>query len=250
MSCIARNQRLTTDAFEVVFPVFDERDNINWQVIFRGGTKLKRNFGIEFTEPSTRQELLDALHSIHIQATRFWEELPIEYFFKPYGENWSPAENVVHLNKSTRPVALAMRLPSIVHRLLFGVRTDASRSYQQIKLGYQEALNKGGQAGGYAPKRQSLPDNPQRVREKIMHDWNRIWKQLNRAVAGWNDHSLDQLRLPHPLLGKLSMREMLYFTLYHHQHHLQIVAARANSLIKENTIVSSVKRETGKENCK
>jgi hypothetical protein len=30
---------------------------------------------------------------------------------------------------------------------------------------------------------------------------------------------LDLLILPHPLLGKLTLREMLYFTLYHVEHH-------------------------------
>jgi hypothetical protein len=33
-------------------------------------------------------------------------------------------------------------------------------------------------------------------------------------------------RLPHPLLGKLTVREMLFFTVYHNAHHLDQVASR------------------------
>jgi hypothetical protein len=29
--------------------------------------------------------------------------------------------------------------------------------------------------------------------------------------------------LPHPLLGKLTLREMIYFTIYHVQHHHKLV---------------------------
>jgi hypothetical protein len=32
--------------------------------------------------------------------------------------------------------------------------------------------------------------------------------------------------MPHPLLGKLTVREMLLFTLYHNLHHVQNVARR------------------------
>jgi len=182
---------------------------------------------IEFTIPVTRSQLLDALSSMHRQATKFWDSLSNEYFFAPFQGKWSPAENVLHLNKSTRPVALAMRLPRVIPRLLYGVHSGSSRSYNQILSQYQQALSRGGQAGSYAPKRRGFPSDPQSVREKIMLDWNLIWQRLIGVTEGWDDRALDQIRLPHPLLGKLSVREMLFFTLYHHQHHLQNVIQRS-----------------------
>ena len=202
---------------------------------------MKSDCTIDFSEPTTRQELLDSLSSMHALATRFWDGLPLEYFFTPFREKWSPAENVLHLNKSTRPVALALRLPMIVPRLLFGSSNEPSRSYSQILLAYHEALSKGGQAGSYAPIRREFPPDPQEVRDKIMRHWNQTWQQLIRAANHWDDQSLDRLCLPHPLLGKLSIREMLYFTLYHHLHHLQIVAARisdGNSMQAETKLQS------------
>jgi hypothetical protein len=36
--------------------------------------------------------------------------------------------------------------------------------------------------------------------------------------------------LPHPLLGKLTVREMLFFTLYHQRHHVAVVERRIAEL--------------------
>jgi len=42
-------------------------------------------------------------------------------------------------------------------------------------------------------------------------------------LSGFSEEDLDKLILPHPLLGKLTLREMMYFTIYHVQHHQRIV---------------------------
>ena len=38
--------------------------------------------------------------------------------------------------------------------------------------------------------------------------------------------TLDRYRLPHPLIGKLTLRELLLWTLYHNAHHVQRIAER------------------------
>jgi len=47
-----------------------------------------------------------------------------------------------------------------------------------------------------------------------------------RAITAWGDDALDRYRLPHPLIGKLTLREMLVFTLFHFDHHRDNVARR------------------------
>ena len=42
----------------------------------------------------------------------------------------------------------------------------------------------------------------------------------------WKDAQLDQYIAPHPLLGKITVRELCYFTIYHTQHHLNIIKER------------------------
>jgi hypothetical protein len=51
-------------------------------------------------------------------------------------------------------------------------------------------------------------------------------EELGRRVVSWSEIDLDRYRLPHPLLGKLTVREMLFFTLQHLAHHASKVEAR------------------------
>jgi len=47
--------------------------------------------------------------------------------------------------------------------------------------------------------------------------------KLCRKTMKHSEAALDKYILPHPLLGKLTLREMLYFTAYHVAHHKQLV---------------------------
>jgi hypothetical protein len=56
-----------------------------------------------------------------------------------------------------------------------------------------------------------------------MRGFRESLRELREAMLPWPEESLDQLQLPHPLLGKIIIREMLFFTLYHHGHHVEVV---------------------------
>lgn len=44
-------------------------------------------------------------------------------------------------------------------------------------------------------------------------------RRLCASLDSFTEKELDQYVLPHPLLGKLTLREMMFFTIYHVQHH-------------------------------
>jgi hypothetical protein len=50
--------------------------------------------------------------------------------------------------------------------------------------------------------------------------------ELVSLVARWPENALDRRLLPHPLLGRLTVREMLFFTVYHNRHHVDVVRGR------------------------
>ena len=60
--------------------------------------------------------------------------------------------------------------------------------------------------------------------------WSAEVTRLAGAIEGWSESALDRYRLPHPLLGKLTVREMLLFTFYHHEHHANTVKRRLAGL--------------------
>ena len=173
----------------------------------------------------TREEIIDALGRQESESVAYWSAFDTEAFFRAIGTHWSPAETVRHLNKSTRPVAKALTTSKIVLRFTFGKAKRASMSYDDLVARYQNALAEGGQAGRFAPSAQTESDL-EAWRASIMESFVRTNRDLRTAIARWPEHKLDVLQLPHPLLGKLTVREMLFFTLYHHRHHLSGVERR------------------------
>ncbi len=144
-------------------------------------------------------------------------------FAAPFGEAWSPADNVRHLTKSTVPVTRGLWLPTLVLRVLFGPGT-ASTPYPELVDRYHQVLAAGGQAGPPSP--QKPPDDLHAWQQAVVSECRVAVRELGRAVRMWDDEDLDRYRMLHPLLGKLTVREMLFFTLYHYEHHRVGVARR------------------------
>ena len=149
-----------------------------------------------FSQPARCAQLQVVLSEVETKTSHFWGQFSDTDFFAPHETQWTPAENVEHLNRSTRPVAHALRLPKLLPRLLFGRTLRGSRSYAEVRQVYQQALASGGQAGRYAPKRRPPPAVPAAARDRTMSEFDSIWRQLHSAVKRWNDDQLDSLRCP------------------------------------------------------
>ena len=179
---------------------------------------------IELKDPFTKAELLESLAAVHQEVAPYFSAIALENFFHGPAGKWSPAENLLHLIKSVQPVTVAMKMPRWQLRLLFGKPQTASRRLAQIKATYQRALANGGKASGrFIPSIREVPSPPEQYRNSLAQKWNTTGDDLLAALRNWQDENLDKYLLPHPLLGKLTIREMLFFTLYHDQHHVNNV---------------------------
>ena len=127
-----------------------------------------------------------------------------------------------HLSKSIRPVVKALAMPRILLRFSFGKARRDSMTYDALRSRYDQALAEGGNAGRFAPSQRSESDL-EAWRLAITGEFARTNAELRRNIARWRDRKLDRFQLPHPLLGKLTVREMLFFTLYHQRHHIEVV---------------------------
>lgn len=172
--------------------------------------------------PETRQQILDAFSQQESESLAYWKAFDTDAFFGRIGDSWSPAETVRHLSKSTRPVVKALAMPRIVIRVLFGKTKRVSLTYDALRSRYLELLAEGGTAGRFAPSPRAESDL-ESWRGAILSDFTRVNGGLRKQLAHWPEHDLDRLQLPHPLLGKLTVREMLFFTLYHQRHHMAVV---------------------------
>lgn len=179
--------------------------------------------------PDSRAELRAALLAQQQEIAAYVDGFAVESFFAPQGEHWSPAGHLRHLNKSVRAVAGGLEQPRIA-LLAFGRSRSGSRSYDEIVGLYRAALEAGAQAGDYGPSNR-VPDlTAGDWRRQIMDHWQESGQRLRKALLRWSEGQLDTWRLPHPLIGKLTLRELLLWSLYHNAHHARRIAERAGGL--------------------
>jgi uncharacterized damage-inducible protein DinB len=184
----------------------------------------------ETGNPSTRDEVRQDLARLDGEISQAFAGLPLETFLAPQGEHWSPADHLRHLVTAVRPVAMALKLPKLVLLLRFGWSGRPSRSFEEVRDIYRVALAQGGQASGRylpSPRREGISD--QEWRAKVLDRWRQAGEDLRDALPRWSEKALDRYVLPHPLLGKLTVREILFFTLYHNHHHAARVFERLGS---------------------
>ncbi len=184
----------------------------------------------ESNQPDSREELLAAFEAVHRQASELFASFsPEDFFRRPEDDVWSPGENAIHLVKSVKAVADAMRLPKLLLRARFGSARGSER-YAEVRQRYLQALAGGAVAiGRFVPPASPVAGAAGSSRERTLAGWQRAGDSLVQAVGKWREGALDKYCLPHPVLGKLTVREMLFFTHYHDLHHLEIVRRQAGA---------------------
>jgi uncharacterized damage-inducible protein DinB len=171
------------------------------------------------TEIRTETELIAALNDASQRVKNWFAEIPANEFFTRQGEVWSASDNVDHLIKSHQPLSKGMKLPRITLQAMFGKPEKPSMSYEELCQGYREAIAKGGRALGRFLPEQQTPENAKEAQAELLDEFVKASAELASAAENWDESDLDRYLLPHPLLGKLTVREMLYFTIYHNLRH-------------------------------
>ncbi|HEY0671009.1 MAG TPA: DinB family protein [Longimicrobiales bacterium] len=172
--------------------------------------------------PYSRSTLMQALASVEAEVAAFFGSLSQDEFVLRVDSAWTPAQHLDHLNISVSAVARGFSISRWLLRLRFGRARRVSRSYEQLRDDYRARLSAGGGATGrYVPTVEELPPEQRSVRQQeLLARWQRVNARLRAALERWSEKQLDRIQLPHPLLGKLTAREMVFFTIYHNQHHV------------------------------
>lgn len=132
---------------------------------------------------------------------------------------WTAGQHFEHIYLSVSPLTKALNLPVFFLKLMFGKANRPSKDYDALVKKYLGKLGIGGAASGRFIPKQVAFDEKEVLRRKLL----RTVEQLCKTVAGYTEAKLDNYILPHPLMGKLTLREMLYFTIYHVEHHKKLV---------------------------
>ncbi len=165
----------------------------------------------------TKEKIIEELQKEFEKVLTTVQPIADSAFFKRSDSKWSIAENLEHLILSVKPLNLAFRLPKF-GLLFFGKPNRPIRTYEELVRRYENKLESGGRAtSAFVPKIKRVD------KQSLILSFEKENKKLVHSLGKWSESDLDGYLLPHPLLGKLYVREMLYFTIYHTQHHLHAI---------------------------
>lgn len=145
-------------------------------------------------------------------------------FYVRKDNKWSIAENCKHLSLSVKPLNMAFSLPNFA-LLFFGKLNRPSRNYEEMVLEYHQKLAEGAVATPqFIPKEISVENR----KEDLIQEFKKINDSFLIKVEDFEEEDLDKYLIPHPILGKLTIREMLYFTICHTLHHHKAILFQQN----------------------
>ena len=164
---------------------------------------------------SALSEKVDALNNYIVPLNKD------QFEATPNGK-WSAGQNLDHLIRAIKPLQLAYSLPKFALNILFGKTNRPSRTYDDLVTKYKTKLASGGKASG--------PFIPPIIRfekkDELIKKYANQKQKLISKIEKQSEADLDKFILPHPLLGKVTLREMLYFTIHHNEHHLDLLKNR------------------------
>ncbi len=164
------------------------------------------------------QELKDQLIKNHTLFIDYLSALTDKDFMYAPKDKWTAGQQLEHICISAGAVNQGLSVPKWAIKLIFGKANRSSKSYDELVKKYLNTLENGGKASGrFIPK----PVDANR-KQKLLKSLSDIINNLASKINTYSEEELDTILLPHPLLGKLTVREMIYFTIHHVEQHQQI----------------------------
>lgn len=165
----------------------------------------------------TQQEMTQLLIKNHSAFVQKLEALPITEFERQPGNKWTAGQQLDHILKSVVPVAKAFNTPTTVLGAKFGLSKTVSRNYDELVSSYLQTLEDLKDftlPERFAPATLKAVDRPSKTTELM-----KAVAFLNDGINHLEEGVLDSHTILHPAMGKLTLREMVYFTIYHVTHH-------------------------------
>lgn len=165
-----------------------------------------------------KQALKHELYDSHNLFIAYLETLTEQELVSINNDKWTAGQQLEHIYLSVKLVRQVLTMPTFLFKLAWGKINRESKSYDGLVEKYQLKLANGGRATGrFIPKTVSL-EKCKQLKIYLKNEVEKLAKNLEK----FEENELDTYVLPHPLLGKLTIREMLYFTIYHVKHHEEL----------------------------
>lgn len=166
--------------------------------------------------------IIKSIEETVIQFNEFVSKLKKDEFEININDKWSAGQDLVHLIKVLRIVNIGFTLPKPVLRLMYGINKNDTRSFEHLQQLYKNALAGGAKAPTiYIPKPVTYQE-----KDNLIQKHESLNKSFIHKLNNHTQFELDCYRLPHPILGKISLGELAVFTSFHTSHHLDLLKSK------------------------
>ena len=169
----------------------------------------------------TKLALIPQLENSWQRTTDWIRSQPEDHFNRELVPGkWTIAGHLYHLIKTTKAVTKGLKMPKLALRTMFGKNNRQERTHEQLHQKYLQALST---ATVQAPV--AYAAEPGRVfdREELLQRFASELTDFLAALDRWNEKEMGTYIMPHPAIGKCTLREFVYFSIFHTEHHLAIL---------------------------
>ena len=164
-------------------------------------------------------EIVDLLEVKHHELFEWLNKQPNENWEKGPKEKWTTGQHILHLINSLQLLNNALSYPKFILKYKFGTCNRPLRDYKTVAKKYNEKLEKNQDRA--RKFNQKLKKPLLEERERLLTKFQIQQKKLQYKTKKISDKNLDTLVIPHPLMGKMTIREIIMWTAYHTQHHTE-----------------------------
>jgi hypothetical protein len=166
-------------------------------------------------------QITKELKESHLKFIKYIDKLSKEDYNFSYQNKWNANQHFDHIYKSVAITAKAFGYPKWLLKYKFGKANRPSRTKEELEKRYNERLLE--TKGKPTPSRFHPINIDFKDKEKAFKKLISQVDKLNKCALKISDKNLEICIIPHPLLGKLTLTEMLYFTNYHVKHHQELI---------------------------
>lgn len=168
-----------------------------------------------------KKEIVAILEEKHQELFDWLDEATDEQWMSGPEDRWTAGQHISHLVDSEFLLNKALKYPKFLLRYKFGTSNRPSRSYDEVSKRYEERLAESKERAKEYNKDLKVPSLQNRKR--LIDSLQILNKKLQYKTNKLKDKHLDTLLLPHPLMGKMTLREIIMWTAHHTDHHVEIL---------------------------
>lgn len=168
-----------------------------------------------------KKQIIAILEKKHVDLLDWLEDQkPQNWEMGPDGK-WTSGQHILHLVESIRLLNKALRTPKFLLKRKFGIANRPVRSYNEVAKRYEERLIASQDKARDFNAGLRIPS--QKEKQRLLASLQIQNKKLQYKTNKWSDEHLDTLLLPHPLMGRMIIREIIMWTAHHTEHHTLIL---------------------------